>query len=771
MQATELTRNEQTETLKVRNAAVRYYAEKAFTFANIKAKGFLGRKVKFFRSDINYPDGAHVTGTAHQYSTICKKWLVSYDFCPKIGKKLNPSWVNLTAKECNPKFLTKEKNKEGTVITELDICPYMFGYTEKGDKDGSSLSLSPNCSACSEEFEVDSVNLVCGTCCKAYHPGCLDPPMTVRAAEKIMDESECWLCPKCRACKGCCKLDIAFGTRLITPKPSSLFLENGETLELCSTCVLLYDNDRFCPDCGHCWDDVKYQRTQKLLRWQSKITSLGGVKARSTKKPKNEDASAVTTSSVCHLSGGEVEFTEDDVNAFEDVPSPSSIEPSWFYPESSVWGYNEGAMLICDSCNLWVHAGCAGLTRSEYNQTNRGKHPIYSKEFLCRICSIRRCKFLVAQLQKQDTIFLFASPVTEQMAPNYRDVIKHPMDLQTMMEKANGGGYHNYAWIRDLSELMVWNALTFNSHNSKFWAEAKRYYTTCLEDVFSKYGKAAPPGRYHNAVKKSFADAELFKALEIERMKKDETAEKKDLIGGAHVKSVELSPLVTPPDPESCISFAETQLNSGDAFFCSWMDSCFVCGSSGAADAMLFCVDCGEAYHSFCANAPIHSMTAAAVSGWRCPNCKICEISGDLPEDESKLLFCEMCDRALTLTELDPPLKAVPSGLFICGQCVDCKSCGNRGEKQGMVSLRYWSRDPHKCFRCGGCKGLVERLTKGKKCPCCSTIWRNTDTDVVKCKSCERSIHSRCDKRAEEILTEGETGRTSRTRNISDVSL
>ena len=51
----------------------------------------------------------------------------------------------------------------------------------------------------------------------------------------------------------------------------------------------------------------------------------------------------------------------------------------------------------------------------------------------------------------------------------------------------------------------------------------------------------------------------------------------------------------SPPDQPSCVPFREVKLNPTDAFYCSWMDCCFTCGSSGAQDTFLFCVDCGEA--------------------------------------------------------------------------------------------------------------------------------------------------------------------------------
>ena len=185
-------------------------------------------------------------------------------------------------------------------------------------------------------------------------------------------------------------------------------------------------------------------------------------------------------------------------------------------------------------------------------------------------------------------------------------------------------------------------------------------------------------------------------------MQVDETVEKKDLVAGSLADaSITLPKLQdTTPDQDSCVPHFDVKLKPVEAFYCSWMDSCYTCGSSGANDTMVFCVDCGEAYHSFCVNAPVHSMTKTCVAGWRCPNCKVCEISGDVPPDETHMILCEMCDRAFSLGLLDPPLEEAPPGLWICGQCVDCKECNNTGDPRG-ASLKHWSRDPDLCYSCG----------------------------------------------------------------------
>jgi len=305
-----------------------------------------------------------------------------------------------------------------------------------------------------------------------------------------------------------------------------------------------------------------------------------------------------------------------------------------------------------------------------------------------------------------------------------------------------------------LSSWLICSPLSFFSHDqyTNVWREAQQFYHSALKNVFQNMGKAAPHGKYEKEILKCFEKAEEARKNEEQRVQVDETVEKKDLVAGTVAATVELPKLLeAPPDQPSCVPFTESKMKTVDAFYCSWMDCCFTCGSSGASDTFMFCVDCGEAFHSFCVSAPVHSMELSSVAGWRCPNCKICEISGDVPPDETRMLYCEMCDRGFSLDLLDPPLKSAPSGLWICGQCVCCKECDNKSEKEG-VSLRYWSQDPEKCFRCGGCGDLVKDSLHGK-CQVCAGLLREDDPDIVECFECNAYVHHSCDERAFDFLS------------------
>ena len=702
---------------------------KVFHAANQVAGGYLGAKIKLFRADINYPAGSTITAHVRQYSPTVKKWLVSYDSYP-------PSWINFLSKEYSHKIICKPKQP-----TDIDIASFIFGLD---DDDKNFEFLHTHCMAClqkvyKEEAGESEIHFKCRVCERLYHPTCLDPPITnTRIIQKFLDSG--WTCDKCTPCLGCNKFDVAFGSKQ-QQIPPSLALENGEKLALCSICTPLYKKDRYCPNCGQCWDDIKYEKTQKML----KRKRMKNLSEKEIQKSGDKIDLNIDLDNVDEIKENGSPASKGQLNSYinRNIADGSIIrDPTWFRHDSTVWGFNEASMLACDSCGLWVHAGCANLTREEYDLTNAGNHTVFSKEFLCRICCKKRCIELIKALQEEDNLQLFAFPVTEDVAPTYSDTIKNPMDLETMQYRAEKQFYFNYSWTRELFELIVLNALTFNRSHSKYWNEAKRYHESCMEKIFPKLAKAAGPSKYTDSLELEYVKAKRAAEMEIERTQKDENAEKKDLVGGAEVVNIKLPPLRSvPPDPVSVVPSNEIRLKPIDAHYCAWMESCLACGSSGASDTMLFCVDCGEAFHSFCVAAPIHSMSAAAAAAWRCPNCKVCEITGGLPKDETKMLYCEMCDRAFSLEMLEPPLESVPSGLWVCGQCVSCESCNNKYDANHR-SLTYWSRNPRLCYSCGGCEGLVN--SDGLECPVCSKLLRKNDIDSVLCQGCNQYVHKCC---------------------------
>jgi len=178
------------------------------------------------------------------------------------------------------------------------------------------------------------------------------------------------------------------------------------------------------------------------------------------------------------------------------------------------------------------------------------------------------------------------------------------------------------------------------------------------------------------------------------------------------------------PDPESSAGITEVYLTDVEAYYYAWMECCLACGSTGDPSKMIFCMDCGEAFHPFCIGGlSVIGMDDYARCSWRCVNCKLCELCGG-ESDDVDLIQCELCDKGYHLSCLSPPLTQVgaikrgesrlydhndvdrmccipsfhqvPKETWFCGSCVDCQICSN------SVPANSWSCHEYVCYRCGG---------------------------------------------------------------------
>ena len=53
---------------------------------------------------------------------------------------------------------------------------------------------------------------------------------------------------------------------------------------------------------------------------------------------------------------------------------------------------------------------------------------------------------------------------------------------------------------------------------------------------------------------------------------------------------------------------------------------------------------------------------------WNCSECKVCSVCEEEGQ-ESKLMFCDCCDRAFHTYCLNPPMRRVPEGSWMCDEC------------------------------------------------------------------------------------------------------
>lgn len=136
----------------------------------------------------------------------------------------------------------------------------------------------------------------------------------------------------------------------------------------------------------------------------------------------------------------------------------------------------------CNECSRWIHSKCEGIDQAQYEAMTYGTHPVWvcvsfkvtdildlncslfyqGDEYLCPHCRVQLSLDIIRDLKGVDKTHLFWEPVTAEMAESYFDVIRNPMDLSTMHEKAKTGKYKSLQSLRDDFELMCLNAITFN---------------------------------------------------------------------------------------------------------------------------------------------------------------------------------------------------------------------------------------------------------------------------------------------------------------------
>ena len=93
----------------------------------------------------------------------------------------------------------------------------------------------------------------------------------------------------------------------------------------------------------------------------------------------------------------------------------------------------------------------------------------------CRELDIRLRPFsmfllnVLDEIQTWDAQEIFAKPVDVEEVPDYRTIVTHPMDLQTMRDKINSFEYNNIDEFEADFNLMIENCLNYNSKDTVFY--------------------------------------------------------------------------------------------------------------------------------------------------------------------------------------------------------------------------------------------------------------------------------------------------------------
>ncbi|XP_064180343.1 nucleosome-remodeling factor subunit BPTF [Anguilla rostrata] len=163
--------------------------------------------------------------------------------------------------------------------------------------------------------------------------------------------------------------------------------------------------------------------------------------------------------------------------------------------------YDESQFYIgCDRCQNWYHGRCVGILQSEATHID---------EYVCPQCQstedamtvltpltdkdyegLRR---ILRSLQAHKMAWPFLEPVDPNDAPDYYGVIKEPMDLATMEDRAQKRYYSKLTeFVADMTKIFD-NCRYYNPSDSPFYQCAE-----VLESFFVQKLKAFKASRSHN---------------------------------------------------------------------------------------------------------------------------------------------------------------------------------------------------------------------------------------------------------------------------------
>ncbi|OXG78193.1 hypothetical protein C349_04861 [Cryptococcus neoformans var. grubii Br795] len=104
--------------------------------------------------------------------------------------------------------------------------------------------------------------------------------------------------------------------------------------------------------------------------------------------------------------------------------------------------------------------------------------------------------------------------------------------------------------------------------------------------------------------------------------------------------------------------------------FCSFCGGTDAVNKQGVQETMVSCAACGRSGHPTCLNMLTPKLRKRVMMyDWHCIECKTCE-QCEIKGDDSRLMFCDTCDRGWHSYCLNPPLAKPPKGSWHCPKCL-----------------------------------------------------------------------------------------------------
>eukprot|EP01041_Mallomonas_annulata_P005210 gene5210-10429_t len=374
------------------------------------------------------------------------------------------------------------------------------------DRDNGNGTLSMYMAACSRRYRV-----------KESGSGSKDNTTLIQSQNHTETESH-WICWKCNDCE-CC--GVSSWNRDVSPLSlKTLELQAPDRfVRLCVECTGRYkDSAEYCPICFrlHPPEPVELGLGLGLEQGHSLPPPPFELPSEENQNPSDPPtqmnsaastavsvavAGGIPTKSSSGGGGGETKKgpgrrrSSEKNHISKEDPSPSPLafasEPASTKLEVDILD----KQVQCNECFRWVHSVCEGMDDDQYEAVTRGTHPVWGGEYLCPPCRARVCEQITNQLKKLDKNRLFAEPVPTTLASNYLDIIRSPMDLQSIDNRIRSGQYKSLQLLRADVELMCLNALTFNKVGDEYWLDARQFSQGALA-LFSSFPRVTSISAY-----------------------------------------------------------------------------------------------------------------------------------------------------------------------------------------------------------------------------------------------------------------------------------
>jgi len=184
--------------------------------------------------------------------------------------------------------------------------------------------------------------------------------------------------------------------------------------------------------------------------------------------------------------------------------------------------------------------------------------------------------------------------------------------------------------------------------------------------------------------------------------------------------------------------------------------TCKHCGGNmnqnkiGEPELLLHCTKCNQSSHPTCIGLHLDLLQFVTSYDWECTDCKKC-VKCEKPEDEDKMLFCDLCDRGFHIYCVG--LKEIPGGRWHCGSCASCVSCGCKtpaGDGRPDASLEWIFETKidmkgNKVYSHTMCHPCHKQWKKGNYCPECNGVFGRCKYKIqANCWICGRAHHAKC---------------------------